>query len=80
MMTRPRAPTLNTHLNHSYRRTPAMLGWSLTFLIIAIVAGIFGFTGIAGTFAGIAKIFFFIFLILLIISAIVSAFRGRPPV
>ena len=29
-----------------------MLGWAVTFLIIALVAAVFGFTGIA---AGIAK-------------------------
>ena len=31
-----------------------MLSWSLTFLVIALIAGVLGFTGIAGTAAGIA--------------------------
>jgi uncharacterized membrane protein YtjA (UPF0391 family) len=39
-----------------------MLGWALTFLIIAIVAGVFGFGGVAVAAAGIAKIIFYIFL------------------
>src|SRR4051812_27245439 len=59
---------------------PTMLRWTILFLIIAVIAGIFGFTGIAGTATDIARTLFFVFLVLLIISAIVSAFRGRPPV
>jgi uncharacterized membrane protein YtjA (UPF0391 family) len=51
----------------------AMLRWTVTFLIIAIVAAIFGFTGIASGAAQIAKILFFIFLVLFLLSLI----RGR---
>jgi len=58
----------------------AMLRWTLLFLVIAVIAGLLGFTGVAGTASEIAKILFFVFLVLLIISALVSAFRGRPPV
>jgi uncharacterized membrane protein YtjA (UPF0391 family) len=57
-----------------------MLRWTILFLIIAVIAGIFGFTGVAGAATDIARTLFFVFLVLLIISAIVSAFRGRPPV
>jgi uncharacterized membrane protein YtjA (UPF0391 family) len=57
-----------------------MLRWTLLFLVIAIFAGVFGFTGIAGTATDIARTLFFVFLVLLIISAIISAFKGRPPV
>jgi uncharacterized membrane protein YtjA (UPF0391 family) len=57
-----------------------MLRWTLLFLVIALIAGVFGFTGIAGASTDIARTLFFIFLVLLIISAIVSAFKGRPPV
>jgi Protein of unknown function (DUF1328) len=32
-----------------------MLGWAVTFLIIAIIAAVFGFGGIAAASAGIAK-------------------------
>jgi uncharacterized membrane protein YtjA (UPF0391 family) len=39
-----------------------MLRWTITFLIIAIIAAIFGFGGIAAGAATIAKILFFILL------------------
>lgn len=32
-----------------------MLGWALTFLIIALVAAVLGFGGIAGASAGMQK-------------------------
>jgi len=57
-----------------------MLSWSITFLILALIAGVLGFTGIAGAAVGIAKLLFFVFLALLLVSAIVGAFRGRAPV
>jgi len=61
------------------RRKEHMLGWALTFLVIAIVAALLGFTGIAGTAAGIAEILFFIFIVLFIIALVARAFRGKPP-
>ena len=57
-----------------------MLRWTILFLVIAVISAIFGFTGIAGAATDIARTLFFIFLVLLVISAIASAFRGRPPV
>lgn len=57
-----------------------MLGWALTFLVIALIAAAFGFGGIAGTSAGIAQILFFIFIALFVISMIARAIRGKPPV
>ena len=33
-----------------------MLGWALTFLVIALIAAALGFGGIAGASAGIAQI------------------------
>lgn len=56
-----------------------MLSWSLTFLVIALIAGFLGFTDVAGAFADIARIFFYIFLVLLVISALFGAIRGKPP-
>jgi uncharacterized membrane protein YtjA (UPF0391 family) len=50
-----------------------MLGYAITFLLIAIVAGILGFGVVAGTAAVIAKICFIVFLVLFI----ASLFRGR---
>ena len=54
-----------------------MLGWALTFLIIALIAAALGFGGIAGTAVGIAKIIFFVAIVLFLISAIAGAIRGR---
>ena len=64
------------HLRH---RKKIMLSWSLTFLILALIAGVLGFAGIAGAAAGIAKILFFVFLILLVVSAISRSMRGGTP-
>jgi uncharacterized membrane protein YtjA (UPF0391 family) len=58
----------------------AMLGWALTFLILALVAGFFGFFSLAGLAASIAKILFMIFLVLLVVSFIMRAVRGRSVV
>jgi uncharacterized membrane protein YtjA (UPF0391 family) len=52
-----------------------MLGWTVTFLVIALVAGIFGFGGIAVAAAGIAKILFYIFLILFVASLLGGLIR-----
>jgi uncharacterized membrane protein YtjA (UPF0391 family) len=54
-----------------------MLGWVVTFLIVALIAGILGFGGIAGASIEIAKAIFFIAVVLFIISAVVSVARGR---
>lgn len=53
-----------------------MLGWAVTFLVIALIAAALGFGGIAGTSAGIAKILFFIFLVLFVASLIMRAVRS----
>ncbi|MCB1134586.1 MAG: DUF1328 domain-containing protein [Verrucomicrobiae bacterium] len=45
-----------------------MLGWVITFIVLALLSGLFGFTAIAGASYGIAKILFFVFLVLLVIS------------
>ena len=54
-----------------------MLGWALTFLVIALIAALLGFGGIAGAAIGIAKIIFFVAIILFLISAVAGAVRGR---
>lgn len=59
-----------------------MLGWAVTFFIIAIIAALFGFTGIAVAAAGIAKVLFFVFLVLFAIALVAGLLRGRsvsPP-
>ena len=52
-----------------------MLGWALTFLVIAILAAIFGFTGVAAASAGIAKLLFFVFLVVFLVTLIMSVAR-----
>lgn len=53
-----------------------MLGWSLTFLIVALIAAALGFGGIAGVSAGIAQILFFVFLALFVLSLVFRALRS----
>lgn len=50
-----------------------MLRWTVTFLIIALVAALFGFGGIAAGAAAIAKVLFFIFLALFVLSLVFGA-------
>jgi uncharacterized membrane protein YtjA (UPF0391 family) len=57
-----------------------MLGWVVTFLIIALIAGILGFGGVAGASIEIAKIIFFIAIVLFLVSAVVGLARGRTRV
>ena len=52
-----------------------MLGWAITFLVIAIVAGLFGFGVIASASAGIAQLIFFAFVILFALSIIFGSVR-----
>lgn len=56
-----------------------MLGWAITFLIVALVAAVLGFGGIADFAVDIARIIFFVAIILFAISAVVALIRGRAP-
>jgi uncharacterized membrane protein YtjA (UPF0391 family) len=47
-----------------------MLGWAVTFFIVALIAAILGFGGIAGTASWIAQVLFVVFLILFLVSLI----------
>lgn len=53
-----------------------MLGWVITFAILALLAGILGFGGLAGSFATIAKVLLFVFLALFVISLIFGRRSG----
>ena len=55
-----------------------MLGWALTFLVIALVSAMLGFGGIAGAAVAIAKLIFFVAIALFAVSAIAHLVRGRP--
>lgn len=52
-----------------------MIGWAVTFFIIAIVAAVLGFSGIAGAATNIAWILFVVGLVL----AVIFAITGRRP-
>jgi uncharacterized membrane protein YtjA (UPF0391 family) len=54
-----------------------MLGWALTFLVVALIAGVLGFTTVAGAAISIAKILFFVFLVLFLVSIVMHFVRGR---
>jgi uncharacterized membrane protein YtjA (UPF0391 family) len=56
-----------------------MLGWALTFFVVALVAGVLGFTSIAGASIAIAKLLFLIFLVLFVVSLVLHLVRGRTP-
>ena len=56
-----------------------MLGWALTFLVVALIAGVLGFTTIAGAAIGVAKILFYVFLVLFLVSLVMHFVRGRGP-
>jgi uncharacterized membrane protein YtjA (UPF0391 family) len=60
-------------------RRRKMLGWALTFLVVALIAAALGFTGIAGASASIAQILFVVFIILFVIAMVAGALRGRRP-
>ncbi len=47
-----------------------MIGWAITFLVVALVAALLGFGGIAGTAMEAAKIVFFVAIVLFAVSAI----------
>jgi uncharacterized membrane protein YtjA (UPF0391 family) len=49
-----------------------MLSWSITFLIIGLIAGVLGLSGIAGAATQIAWILFVVFLILFVVSFIMG--------
>lgn len=60
-----------------------MLGYAITFFLLAVVAAIFGFGGLAGTFASVAKLLVVLFAVLFVASLIYGMVTGRsanPPV
>ena len=56
-----------------------MIGWAVTFLVVALIAALLGFGGIAGTAVEAAKIVFCVAIALFLISAVMGAVRGRSP-
>jgi uncharacterized membrane protein YtjA (UPF0391 family) len=70
------APRVQQAETDKQKKETPMLGWALTFLVIALIAAALGFGGIAGASAGIAQILFYIFLVLLLISLVMHFVRG----
>ena len=59
-----------------------MLGYVITFFILAVIAGILGFGGLAADFANIAQFLALIFVVLFVASLIYNMVTGRsanPP-
>lgn len=56
-----------------------MLGWALTFLIVALIAGVLGFGGVAAVSVEIAKVIFFVAIALFVIMLIANIVMGRRP-
>lgn len=54
-----------------------MLHWSLSFLVIALIAGLLGFWALGGVAMSIAKILFFVFLVFFVVSLLTGR---RTPV
>lgn len=52
-----------------------MLGWALTFLFFALIAGALGFGGIAGTSMGAAQILFLVFMIMFAVTIVLRVLR-----
>jgi uncharacterized membrane protein YtjA (UPF0391 family) len=55
-----------------------MLSWSITFLVIGLIAGLLGLSGIAGAATQIAWVLFVVFLVLFLVSLVMG--RRSPPV
>lgn len=56
-----------------------MLGYAITFFLLAIVAAVFGFGGLAGTLSSIAQFLTVMFVVLFIASLIYGMVTGRRP-
>jgi uncharacterized membrane protein YtjA (UPF0391 family) len=54
-----------------------MLNWSLSFLVIALIAGLLGFYALGGLAMSIAKILFVVFLVFFVVSLLTGR---RTPV
>jgi uncharacterized membrane protein YtjA (UPF0391 family) len=65
---RPRALAKKAKAPAEERKKERMLSWSITFLVIALIAAVLGFAGLAGMAAGFAKVLFAVFLVLFVIS------------
>ena len=56
----------------------SLLGWAITFLVVALVAALFGFTGIAAGAMGIARILFGLFLLIFVVLLVLALLGCAP--
>ncbi len=56
-----------------------MLGWAITFLVVALIAAVLGFGGIAAVSVELAQLVFWVFIVLFVASLIYSMVTGRRP-
>ncbi len=54
-----------------------MLGWAITFLVVALIAAVLGFTGVAAISVEIAQLLVVIFLVLFAATLIIRMVRSR---
>lgn len=57
-----------------------MLGWALTFLVVALIAAAVGFGGVVGAIAATARVLFAIFMLLFLGTVVFRTANGKPPV
>ncbi len=53
-----------------------MVGWTLTFLVVALLAALLAFTGLAGTAGTIAKALFVIAMLVFVLALVFSRKRS----
>ena len=56
-----------------------MIGWAITFLVVALIAGVLGFGGVAAVSVDIARMIFWVFIVLFAIALIYGLITGRRP-
>lgn len=54
-----------------------MIGWALTFLIVALLAAVFGFGGVAAASTGLAVAVFYVAIALFLISLVWGMVSSR---
>ena len=54
-----------------------MLGWAITFLVVALIAAVLGFTGVAAISVEIAQLLVVIFLVRFAATLIIRMVRSR---
>ncbi len=74
-----RGPYLFLKVSAAANGSNEMLGWALTFLVIALVAGALGLSGVAAISLDVAQLLFWVFIILFVVFMIARAVQGRRP-